>query len=205
MTAGVIDLCGAWGGRLFQKTRWNQRGFFENQAVRNDIIKPYLRTLQCDPMGQNPLPDPARMPKLPGLRERVHAMVREQGYHVGPWYIKEPKIALIWPVWRDAFPGAYWILVRRRTEDIVNSCLRTGFMRAFHGNAGWEWWVNKHLQRFDEIRDAGCNVREVWPTRMVEGDFSEIRAVVSELGLQWNEDDVLDFISPALWSANGGG
>ena len=56
MVAGIINMCGAFGGRMSGPTQNNQKGMFENQRIRNEIVKPYLRKSGYDPMGQYPLP-----------------------------------------------------------------------------------------------------------------------------------------------------
>ena len=121
-------------------------------------------------------------------------------------------MCLFWPVWHYAFPKSKWVIVRRRTGDIVNSCLKTGFMRAFSNRNfqkavgvdnerdGWIWWVQQHLTRFREMIDEGLNVKIVWPERMVDGDFSQMMELMDWLGLKWNPE-VLTFIDNKLWKS----
>jgi hypothetical protein len=204
MTAGVFHLCEAWGGQMSGPTSNNRRGMFENARIRNTIVKPYLKRIGVDPMGQYPLPDVENLPPLRDLRARVLGEVLAQGYRpkMGEWFYKGAKLCLIWPLWAQAFPRARWVIVRRNRGDIVNSCLRTGFMRAHRTVAGWEGWVDHHEARFAEMWKAGLDVREVWPTKMIQGDFREIEQTVKELLLEWKPEDVHNFISPSLW--NGG-
>jgi len=65
--------------------------------------------------------------------------------------------------------------------------------------------VDYHKERFEEMKaEAGVQVKEVWPTKFVGGDFAEIREVVEWLGLDWNEEAVMDFVSPELWRGKDG-
>ena len=57
LCAGTTNICGAWGGSLSGPTKYNRKGMFENSEIRNAVVKPYLRRIGCDPMGQDPLPD----------------------------------------------------------------------------------------------------------------------------------------------------
>ena len=57
MTAGIIDLCEAWGGITSGPNRNNRKGMFENASIRNNLVKPFLANIGADPMGQSPLPD----------------------------------------------------------------------------------------------------------------------------------------------------
>lgn len=212
MVAGAIALCGAFGGVTRGKNSANQKGMWENARIVNTISKPYLRGLGLDPLGQYPLPDVNNLPIPTDLRRRVEQIMMEEGYSGGHWYYKGCKMAAVWPIWHYAFPRAKWIIVRRRSGDIANSCGKTGFMRAFtrkefqkavgvdNERDGWIWWINFHLDRFREMQDAGLDIKIVWPERMVSGDFSQLVDTVSWLGLTWNPA-VLEFVDRKLWKA----
>lgn len=200
MTAGILYLCGAFGGAMSGPTQYNKRGMFENANIRNKIVKPYLRRLGVDPLGQRPLPDVSSLTPYRSLRSSVCAIMQKEGYKKGPWFYKGAKLCLIWPIWHKAFPKAKWIIVRRSDEDIINSCLHTGFMRGYSTSEGWQYWVDEHKKRISEMKHSGMDVCEVWPSKFVAGDTSEIRGIVEDCGLLWNEDAVTDFITPALWS-----
>ena len=72
-------------------------------------------------------------------------------------------------------------------------------MRAYDTIEGWLSWVYVHEARFEHMREAGLQVREVWPHKMVKGSLKEMKEVVEWLELDWREYDVIDFITPALW------
>ena len=135
MVAGVINLCGAFGGKMSGPNKNNQKGMFENHRIRQNIVKPYLRKLEVDPLGQYPLPNIKGLDIPVNWREDVIKIMIDQGYKDGEWFYKGAKMCLHWPVWDYAFPNAKWIIVRRRTGDIVRSCLHTSFMSAFASSA----------------------------------------------------------------------
>lgn len=210
MVAGVINICGAFGGNMSGPNHNNQKGMFENAKIRNEIVKPYLRSIGVDPLGQYPLPNIKTIPIPNDLKDRVEGVMKEQGYSTGPWMYKGAKMCLTWPMWHHAFPDAKWIIVRRRTPDIIRSCMKTGFMKAFQisGNqkavgassaeTGWLWWVHQHEDRFYEMITEGLNCKVIWPQRMLEGDYSQIYEMLEWLGLEW-KTEVLEFIDPKLW------
>jgi hypothetical protein len=212
MVAGSIHICGAFGGRMSGPNQNNRKGMFENAELRNQIVKPYLKELGVDRLGQYPLPEIAGLPIPHNWRERVERVMVKQGYESGPWMYKGAKMCLFWPVWQYAFPEAKWIIVRRRTEDIVNSCIKTSFMRAFRSEqvqqqvqvnseaAGWEWWVYQHIDRFRQMIEHGMNVKVVWPEKMVKGNYQEMYEAMEWLGLEW-DSNVMKFIEPKLWKA----
>ena len=205
MTAGIINICGAWGGDMAGKTKHNQKGMFENNELRK-INKSFLTSINCDPLGQHPLPKIGRVRDIAidrheDWRFKVKRIIEKQGYGNGcPWMYKGAKICLIWPMWFFAFQKAKWVIVRREKEGIIQSCLRTSFMRRCKGEEGWSAWVDHHLKRFIEIRAVSDNVYEVWANKIIAGDFSEIKNTIKALGLKWKEDEVRDFVDPKLWS-----
>ena len=205
LTAGIIHLSGAWGGKMSGPTKYNAKGMFENIIVRNELTKPYLRTIRCDPMGQHPLPSDEQLQKISSIdgmdwREAILNVMRRQGLRPDKdWFYKGAKCCLFWPMWDYAFPTAKWLIIRRHREDIAKSCLRTGFMRAFDSLDGWLEWVEQHEQRFEQMKRSGLWYREVWPEKMIDGDLSEIEIVIKDLGLSYSEEHVRAFIAPSLW------
>lgn len=111
----------------------------------------------------------------------------------------ETSLCLVWQMWRRAFPDAKWIVVRRADEDIIYSCQHTGFMKARKTKKGWQELIYVYKRRFQEMHDAGLCVKEVWPTKFVEGNFSEMRTIIEWLGLRWDDQAVQDFICPELF------
>ena len=119
-------------------------------------------------------------------------------------------MGLIWKEWNKAFPNAKWIIVRRRTSDIVSSCTKTAFMRSFkdirnqqevgvNGEwEGWLWWVSQHQKRFVEMIEAGLNCKVIWPERMINGDYEQMKETIEWLGLKWNPE-CINFVNSKLW------
>jgi hypothetical protein len=215
MVAGVINICGAYGGNMSKPNRNNKKGMFENAVIRDNIVKSYLRELNVDPKGQYPLPDINNLKPDETLRNRVESTLIQQGYIKGKWMYKGAKMALIWPIWHNAFPDAKWVIVRRRTGGIVNSCMHTGFMTAFakkfvqkavrvaSEKEGWIWWVRQHEKRFEEMILAKLNIKFVWPHKMIDGNFDELKQVIEWAGLEWKENEVKQFIEPKLYNSKG--
>lgn len=201
LMAGVLDRCGAFGGEVLGPTKANRRGQYENREVIDLVEKPYLSSIDADPLGQDPLPGYDDLRPDPRRRGSVLDIMVRQGLQPGQtWYLKDAKAALDWPVWQDAFPGAWWVIVRRDRAAIIRSCERTTFMRR---RRNWGPWVDYHLERFTDILRTGQAV-EVWPQRAADGDLSELRETVEQLGLAWDQGAVEAFVDPALYTAGGG-
>jgi hypothetical protein len=205
MTAGAFYFCGAFGGELSGPTKYNKKGMFENNDIRETIVKPILKSIGADPLGQNPLPDINAFKNNSDLsnntKNKILTVLKKQGLKEDQiWFYKGAKLCLMWPLWHAAFPNAKWILVRRDDEGIINSCLKTGFMSKYKDSAGWQKWIDIHKQRFEEMKIAGLDITETWPKDMISGNFDSIKVIIKQTGLEWNADKVLSFITPALWS-----
>lgn len=214
LVAGVIHLCGAWKGITAGPNASNEKGMFENIDLRQNVIKGLLRDHRVDPLGQFPLPKTADI-KIPmDFYSRVSAIVKAQGLDMATaWMWKGAKICLLWPIFNFHFPDSKWIIVRRKTPDIINSCMATGFMTAFKNTNtlkrvgaktpedGWLWWVREHEKKWIEMIEEGINLKQVWPERMINSDYGQMKETIEWLGLEWNEKEVVDFIEPRLWRA----
>ena len=192
MIGGAIQMCGAFTGKIVK------RGMFENDRILAEIVEPYFTALECDPNGQHPLPVSEDILIPAHWRQTVTQSILDEGYQKGPWMYKDSRSSLIWPVWDYAFPNAKWIIVRRRRADIVQSCLKTGYMDAFSERDDWLNWVREYEKRFVEMIEAGLNCKVVWPERMVNGDYQQMHETLEWLGLEWNKE-VINWIDPLLW------
>ena len=186
---------------MFGPNKWNAKGMFENSFIRDQVEKPYLRSINMDPLGQKPLPETEHLSIPVNWKETVHDVMKKEGYKDGPWFYKGAKACLIWPVWNFAFPNAKWIIVRRRSADIATSCLNTAFMRAYPDYEGWIEWIRFHEKKFVEMIEAGLNVKIVWPERVIQGNYEQFYEVIEWAGLKWKSKEVIDFIEPKLWKA----
>ena len=201
LIGGVINICGAFGGDMFGPNIHNQKGMHENIKIRENVDKGYLRSIKMDPKGQFPLPDTNSLPIPSDWRKQVEDIIIEEGNEDGDWFYKGARSCLFWPVWHYAYPNAKWVIVRRRTADIASSCLNTGFMNYYKDYDGWVKWVNHHEDKFVEMITSGLNVKQIWPERMIRGDYEQLYELIEWLGLTWRSKEVMDFIEPALWKA----
>lgn len=199
LTAGIVHLCGAWGGEMRGPNQYNPKGMFENAAIVNELSKPYLSSIGADPMGQKPLPDTENVPIVQDWHLAVLMRLKDQGYNGEKWFYKGAKMCLFWPVWHAAFPHAKWIIVRRDANQIADSCMRTPFMRAHRHREGWLEWVREHEIRFEQMRENIPNLIEVWPSGILE-DYTLASRMTDWCGLKWNASAVQEFVEPQYWN-----
>lgn len=184
LTASIFKSCGANLG--------DHNTLFEHKVIRDGIVKPYLKRTGADPMGQHPLPNVHNLAPFPDLREKIETAAP------GVDCYKGAKMCLVWPVWAEAYPEAKWVIVRRDRDRIIDSCLRTSFMRAHRNRQGWSDWVDHHLARFDEMK-ASLDVVEVWPHEFTEGNEAGMQSAVEHAGLVWDSDRAQERLKPGRW------
>ena len=203
LVTGCLAACGAWAGNTLPGNASNPTGYFENAAVREGVLKAQLRQLDADPLGVKQLPPLSGQPPQPRLGAQLLTLFTEQGYtETGPWLYKDAKLTLVWPVWRSAFPHARWVIVRRPTEAILDSCLRTDFMRQHSDSPEfWRRWVRMYEQRLEILKASGAWWREIDAQRLIAEGAAALQPLVSDLGLSWNAEGVADLVRPQHWHA----
>ncbi len=208
MTAGMLNICGAFGGEMYGPSADAQKGMFENCKLRTDIVKPYLKKIGADPMGQKPLPNNRQVfevsqPEADHWRDIVQRLMLSQGYKSGLWFAKCTKAAGMWYIWHMAFPKAKWIIIHRDHKDIIRSCQLTRFMRAYRDAEGWQKWIDQHEQRFAEMHTAELDIVDFWPSRLCAGDWDYAKDMIEKVGLVFNEPMVKAFIEPKWFNEEG--
>ena len=197
--AQVLCECGAFVGNV-TKMQENIEILHTEQELYN--------SLGGDPNAQFPILDTENLSIPNNWRTKIIKILSNQGYNDSvPWMYKSHLITLLWPVWRQAFPYAKWVIVRRKPTEIIQSCRLTGYMKAFKNpenveeiggrteEDGWKWMVSRYEQEFVKLINSGADVKVVWPHRIVYGDYSQLIELVNWAGLKWRPDilPVIDF------------
>ncbi len=195
-TAGIFWHCGAFGGWMRYKSPYNPKGMFENKDLVN-INKAWLVRNGYDYLGQKPVP--GRVPsgddwpsvhEVELLRTEVWNSLTTQGWDGEQiWFFKDPKITWNWPLWMSTFPDASWIIVERDLIETAKSCIKTGFMKAYHSIENWRKWAELHYERLSWISAHTLNVWYVEPKEyIVKSKFNEIKTVIEQNNLKWNSE-----------------
>lgn len=183
LIARILDMCGVQSGSC--------NNMFENYV--NDLNKDILSNYQLQMPKTNKFLIPV------GFSEVLFDVLEKDIDFTKPWMIKHSTLTRLWPIWNDVFPDAKWIIVRRRTGDIINSCMKTTYMHLFKNiynrvlincikeEDAWLWWVRQYELKFTEMIQAGLNCKIIWPDRMVIQDYKQILEMVEWLGLKWND------------------
>lgn len=199
LTAGLLKAHGVAVGECLGPAKWNQKGHFENRALK-DLMKVVL---QENGYGTTPLDKgwPERLNSKAKWRGRVFsAFSPGKG---APWLVKESRILMTWPLWRDAFPQAIYVFPRRPADDILRSMIdHPGVSR--NGDPDQLWaWIHKCWERQEEIAAHADTAKfhYVDTDIMARGDMAEAKSLVEFCGLTFNEKIADRWIDQGLWHA----
>lgn len=173
MIAATINYCGAFGGEM------SKRGMYSNDRIRNLMKADFAFSTE-------------------GWKTEVEYILSTEGYRGGVWMYKDFNISNVWKLWDSAYPEAKWVIVRRKTTDIISSCMKTKYMKEYNTEEGWKGMVHDYEHRFVEMITEGLNCKVIWPERMVGGDYQQLYELCEWVGLEWKED-ALRFIETLLW------
>lgn len=163
----------------------------ENIQIRHRVNDLY-RIMNAPINAQFPLPKLNSQIITKDWAKEIEKELIRQGYSKGMWLFKSSTICQIWPIWNYAFPNAKWIVVRRKSEDIVNSCMKTAYMNAFCGEEAWYWWIGEHERLFENMKDAKLNIREIWPEKMLNEDYSEFESILNWLEIPFKKEKICE-------------
>jgi hypothetical protein len=200
LIARIFDMCGAFKGTT--------TSMYENIEMKN-LCDTYL--LEANIQHDMFIPETRTLSIPVDWKQRVDSILYgcECFKKGGAWFFKYSGIAQMWPVWNYAYPDAKWIIVRRRTGDVVQSCVKTAYMSLFKQEnnlekigvstqeEGWKWWIHQYEKKFVEMLEAGVNAKVIWPERMVTGDYGQIYEMLDWVGLRWNPK-IIEMIDPLL-------
>jgi hypothetical protein len=189
LAMAMLAQAGLWTGRVVPP---GAPGAFENLRLRDGLSKPILeRFMAADPAGIQSLPAFDAGFAAPHLARLVARAIRDDGYDgATPWGIKDPRLALMWPQWAEAFPDAHWVVVTREREATVRSCLRTAELRRHSTDpAFWRLLHDAWQGRLAALEAASRGrVHRVGLEQLATGAAGPLRALAAGLGLGWSED-----------------
>ena len=208
LVADMLERAGLFAGECVEASPDNRHGFFENKEIRETVIKGMLTEMSHDPLGISSIPtlDEVREhwddDEPAALRETVETMLAREGWDgESPWMLKNCKLVLLWPLFAKAWPHAHWVFVQRPTMDIMQSCLKTKFMKQHSLNPGfWAELIDEYYARIEELRLTGVDIYSVCPHDGIEvGDWSRFLALFYELGLGDKANVITEAVDEQAW------
>jgi len=199
LIAGIIEICGAFGGETRKGNKNNLKGYFENHKIIENIHKKILEYNGYDKMGQNPIPINKSLEINFNFKDAILEILINQGLKENQtWYIKDPKIVLLWKSYKEYFPKAKWIIVRRNKESVIKSILNTGFMHAYNGKKDWELYLEKLNFNIMALKKETNNI-EIESEKISVLDMGEINKLIVFTELKLDIEKVNNFIDKNMF------
>jgi hypothetical protein len=127
-------------------------------------------------------------------------IVQTEQIHGLKWLFKSNTLTLAWRYWNKLYPDAQWVIVRRKPPYIINSCTKTAYMDMMKSakirdhigvkteQDGWKWLIKQYEHQWREMYRAGLNIVEVYPDRMANEDFTQVKILVRQCNFTWNTE-----------------
>jgi hypothetical protein len=144
---GLLQLMGLWAGEEDDfplADDHNQTGYWEHRGVWS-VDEAILQTLGAS-WSEVAALDLSRLEEGEGarLRERAREIVRDLDGH-GPWVIKDPRLCLLFPFWREVLENPFCILLYREPLPVARSLAARDEFTIPYGIALWEKYTLEAL------------------------------------------------------------
>ncbi|HEX3525826.1 MAG TPA: sulfotransferase [Thermoanaerobaculia bacterium] len=143
----VLNLMGCWAGpegAFAPADEANPTGYWEHGEVwtLDEAVLQALGSTWCQTNGF----DLARLDaeSRAGFAERVRGFAAEMD-RSGPWVIKDPRLCLLFPLWRPALERPVCVLVHRDPLPVARSLESRDGLPILHGIALWELYNREAL------------------------------------------------------------
>ncbi|MCC6135390.1 MAG: glycosyltransferase [Gammaproteobacteria bacterium] len=207
LTARLLNLMGAYFGPEGVSTGANQenpKGFWERRDVRalNDMI---LHSAQADWNNINDFSlDKIPQNALADFDKKAKRLILELDAH-RPWFLKEPRFCLTFPLWRKHLEVPVCIHVYRTPIQIAQSLrTRNGFSLQF-GIALWEKYTLEALKVTKGYPNLLILHSEILAQPLQTA--TKLYQQLTDLGCQGlripHEKEILAFVSPELYRERG--
>lgn len=183
----ILEMCGANIGLC--------SSMYENILIDDVIDNILLSGVNLPRIAQENV-DESLYPLFNDITRKI---LLKQKLNSGNAVLKNSGFSLSWRYWNKMYPNAQWVIVRRKSPYIVNSCVKTSYMglmksksnlhmiKAADEREGWMWYIHRFEEQWLSMAKAGLDLKEVYPDRMENSDYHRIQQLVVNLGLEWNE------------------
>ena len=201
MDCGILELCGAFGGKTIGSVESNTKGLFENRGLNMLLLSPIFEAI-----GTRSPRALLTFSKLGGIdpalfdtfEEDITLGLNRQGYKGGVAYFKNGIYTFFFDHINKKFPDAVWVLPYCNKDRTVASS------SALNGAKPLQKIIDEvadYYEMYDHISEVGGDrVRRIDNDALVKGDFSQMKDLIASLGLSWDQQKVKDWVDPSLWS-----
>ena len=183
----------------------NPKGFWERRDVF-ELDTAILASAQADWFRLGHF----RLDKIPAtalarFQDKAGEILHDLDAH-RPWVIKDPRMCILFPLWRKLLEAPICIFVHRQPIQVAQSLqTRNGFPLSF-GLALWERYTLDALRGAAELPVISVRYEEIMrnPLAATQKLYEKLQSLgVSGLHIP-SDKEILDFIDPALHRNTGG-
>ncbi len=198
--ARLLNLMGVYfGGENagIGRNEENQKGFWERQDVRqlNDTI---LFNKNCDWDRVSGL-DLNTLEEREIFEQAAADIVLNMDAH-RPWFMKEPRFCILFPIWRSALEFPFCIHINRNPLEIAHSLKVRNDIPISVGLALWQFYTTQALAASKTIPRIFLNYEELLetPRQTVDRIYLELSASGIQNLRHPNTQELLNFLDPEL-------
>jgi hypothetical protein len=200
MDCGILEIAGAFGGDTIGEVPANPKGIFENKWINQMLIRPIVMEMGIrSSRGLKTIADIGGPPKrlFESYAEDLIYGMNRQGYKNGVAYFKNGLHTFFFDRINEVLPDAIWVLPMRSREGVIFSNKR---IHPDRKEKGVRREIDDYHDMYKHISDvAKERVYFIDNDALIGGDFSQMKGLVSDLGLEWNEDKVKEWIDGTMW------
>lgn len=182
----ILSCEGVQCGITKEGDEYNPNGYFENLQIRELVIR-HLHKNDVDKLGKRyqPINLDFSQEEAELFRNNVIASMKSQGVDISkPWLFKDPKIALVWKLFAQAFPNAKWVLLHRRVDDILNSFRRAKFMDAYKDTTEWLEYLDRFHENMQTIENECKNTHSFRIESIFDNRDADIERLFESVNLK---------------------
>lgn len=207
MVARILNLMGAYfapEGQALPPTPDNPKGYWErkdvvylNEGILANLGATWERVSQFD------------LAKIP---EGLHQEFNQQAETIlhgleahRPWMMKDPRLCLLFPLWKKLLEVPVCIIVHRNPIQIAQSLHRRDQFSIHFGLALWEFYTLQALRAAQDLPKILISIHDIMtdPVNSVKILFNQLQAQEVQ-GLRLPSDkEITAFIEPSLIHAKG--
>ena len=173
LVAGIFAAHGLWTGNCRKADRWNRKGYFENNRLKNLMIGRYGRPF----LGPYPSPDDQWVRYVKGT-------LKTEGHNGEDWLYKCG--AVYWQLWEPFEP--VFVKVWRPVDDILASYDRCRFLS--------RWTPAERRKIVERQHDAMRRIEgpDIDSRALVAGNYTQAKSALRSVGLRMDVPKIDAFI-----------
>lgn len=200
LDCGILEVCGAFGGKTIGCVPANPKGIFESRGLNNLLLRPILDEMEIrNPHGLLMVHKSGGPPRelFTDFKQDLSYGLNKEGYKGGVAYFKNGIYTFMFNRINELFPNAIWVLPYRNANSVIASVKRINPDKPLDKI---KRDIKDYRFMYDHIsREAGDRAFIIDNDELMAGEFGQIKSVIERIGLTWNNEAVMEWVEQDLW------